>query len=192
MKTLGTNAATALTSDSPRVAAFAQFELDSGTQRYTTLPYTTTWNSQSWLGLGNLAQIDEIRETESLTATGVKITLSGIPSSLVSLILSESIQSRVCTIWFAALGSDNAVLDTPPIEFKGFVDAPSMQIDGGSATITINCESVLADFARPRVRRYNDADQQAEYPGDKFFEFVPQMTEREIVWPNRAWFKANS
>lgn len=192
MKTVGTNAATVLSSDAARVCAFVQLDFTSGTQRYTTLPYTVTWNGNDWTGLGNLVEISEIREAEALVATGVKITLSGIPASFVSLALSESIQSKDCTIWFAALGTDGTVQDTPPIEFKGSVDNPEIAIDAPNCTITINVESVLADFARPKVRRYNDADQQAEYPGDRFFEFVPQMTERTIIWPARQWFKDNA
>lgn len=191
MKTLGTSAAAAFSSDTVRACAFVQFEFTSGTHRYTTLPYTTSWGGNDWFGLGNLVELSEIRETESLTAVGVKATLSGIPASFVSLALSESIQSKPCTIWFVALGTDNAVLDTPPIEFKGSVDTPGIVISGNTCSVTINIESALADFARPKVRRYNDADQQHQYPGDKFFEFVPQMTEKELVWPNRAWFKAH-
>jgi hypothetical protein len=192
MKTLGSNAATALASDAVKACAFVQFEFTSGTHRYTTLPYTTTWNGNDWFGLGNLVELSEVRETEALTAVGVKATLSGVPASFVSLALSEPIQSKPCTIWFAALGSDNSVLDTPPVEFKGSVDNPDIVISGGTCSITINIESALADFARPKVRRYNDADQQAEYPGDLFFQFVPQMIERTIIWPARQWFKDNA
>lgn len=191
MKTLGSNAATAFASDAVKACAFVQFDFTSGTHRYTTLPYTAPWNGYDWFGLGNLVELSEIRETEALTAIGVKATLSGIPASFVSLALSEPIQSKPCTIWFAALGDDNQVLDDPPIEFKGSVDNPGIVITGNTCTVTINIESALADFARPKVRRYNDADQQHQYPGDRFFEFVPQMTEKELVWPNRAWFKAH-
>jgi type IV secretory pathway TrbF-like protein len=33
------------------------------------------------------------------------------------------------------------------------------------------------------VRRYTDADQQAEYQGDRFFEYVPALQEAEIRLP---------
>ena len=41
------------------------------------------------------------------------------------------------------------------------------------------------DLERAEVRRYTDADQQAEYPGDRFFEFVPALQEAEIRLPNQ-------
>jgi hypothetical protein len=40
----------------------------------------------------------------------------------------------------------------------------------------------LADWDRPRVRRYNAADQAITDSADKGFEFVPQMVERNIRW----------
>ncbi len=189
MKTTGTNAAAVFDSGEARACAFVEFGFDSGTQRYTTLPYTTTWNGYSWIGLGSLVEVSEIRETEQLIATGVRFTLSGVPTSMVSLALAENVQGRQCTVWYAALDTNNQVADTPPIEFRGSVDIPPIAFDASTATIVVNVESRLADFARPNVRRYNDADQQAAYPGDKFFEFVPQMVEKELVWPNRQWFR---
>ena len=50
------------------------------------------------------------------------------------------------------------------------------------ATISVSAESRLAAWDRPNVRRYNHEDQQIDYPGDKFFEFVPQMVDRLLVW----------
>jgi len=40
----------------------------------------------------------------------------------------------------------------------------------------------LVDWERPRIRRYNNADQQVAFTGDKGFEFVPQMVEKELIW----------
>jgi len=53
---------------------------------------------------------------------------------------------------------------------------------GTTASITVAAESRLADWDRPRVRRYNAADQNISYPSDKGFEFVPQMVEKSIRW----------
>jgi hypothetical protein len=49
--------------------------------------------------------------------------------------------------------------------------------------VTLSCESRLVDLERAEVRRYTDADQQGEHPGDRFFEFVPALQEAEIKLP---------
>ena len=56
-------------------------------------------------------------------------------------------------------------------------------VDGAEPRISLTCESRLVDLERAEVRRYTDADQQAEYPGDRFFEFVPALQEAEIRLP---------
>ena len=58
-----------------------------------------------------------------------------------------------------------------------------MNIDAGeTATVSLSVESRLSDWERPRIRRYNNADQQIAYISDKGFEFVPQMVEKELIW----------
>jgi hypothetical protein len=34
-----------------------------------------------------------------------------------------------------------------------------------------------------------NADQQARYPGDKGFEFVGQIADKKIIWPNGEFFE---
>ena len=53
---------------------------------------------------------------------------------------------------------------------------------GKTATVNITAESRLIDWARPRIRRYTNADQNERFPGDKGFEFVSDTTDKEIVW----------
>jgi hypothetical protein len=55
--------------------------------------------------------------------------------------------------------------------------------DGAEPSVTLACESRLVDLERAEVRRYTDADQQAEYQGDRFFEYVPALQEAEIRLP---------
>ena len=49
--------------------------------------------------------------------------------------------------------------------------------------VALTCESRLVDLERAEVRRYTDADQQAEYQGDRFFEYGPALQEAEIRLP---------
>lgn len=59
----------------------------------------------------------------------------------------------------------------------------TMEIEAGStATIVVRAESRLADWDRPRVRRYTDEDQQTLYSGDKFFEQVSTIQDVQILF----------
>lgn len=55
----------------------------------------------------------------------------------------------------------------------------------GSASILVTAESRLAGWERPRVRRFNDADQKKAHPTDRFFEGMVEGVEIEVIWPNR-------
>ena len=189
MKSIGPEITAASRAPHVRAVLFVEFQFASGTQRYCTANHTVPWLGQEWVGLGQLADVEEIREGDQLVATGVRFTLAGVSSAIVSLALGEDIQGRRCRVWYAFLDAGYQVIGMPPLEFEGRVDIPVISDTGATGQIVITVESRLADFARPNVRRYNDADQQAQYPGDKFFEFMPQMVEMEIVWPARSYFQ---
>jgi hypothetical protein len=53
---------------------------------------------------------------------------------------------------------------------------------GEQISVSVNLESRFAAWDKPNVRRYNNADQQSRYPGDKGLEFVEQTTDRQINW----------
>ena len=64
----------------------------------------------TYTGLGNLLDISYVEETSDLSARGVTLTLSGIPSSLVSLALSSQYQGRKATLFFGAYSPTGEVL----------------------------------------------------------------------------------
>lgn len=72
------------------------------------------------------------------------------------------------------------------------VAAPPSYSAAGSSQIVVTAESRLAGWERPRVRRFNDADQKKQYPTDRFFEGMTEGVEVEIVWPNREVLRAFS
>lgn len=189
MKTYGTNTQNALASDAAGIAVFIQLDFASGTQRYWTGAYDISWNSQTWTGAGGLCEVGEIRETEQLVSTTVPLRLHGTSSALVSLLLSERVRGRSCTLWFAALDASENVMDTPPVEFAGKLDEPAVRLDAEEGYVQVNVVSKAADWAKPKERRYNDQDQQNEYPGDTIFDGIHNTAEMQIVWPARSWFK---
>ena len=158
-----------------------ELDFSSGFVRLNSAGTDLAWNSYTWLGIGRLGSVEAIQEGDDLEARGVALTLSGIPSALLTPALTENYQGRSAKLWLAPLDSGHAVLADPVLVFSGRMDNMIVSL-GETGTITLNCESRLADWSRPRVRRYNDADQQAEYAGDKGFAFVEQMVDRQIVW----------
>lgn len=160
---------------------FVELDFPSQFLRLNNSSVSIAWNSYDWLGVGRLGAIDEINEGIDLQARGLALRISGIDPAAISLALGTPYQGRSCKVWAAPLTAAHAVIADPVLVFWGRLD--TMDIDlGDTATITVSAESRLADWDRPRARRYNHEDQQIDYPGDLGFEFVPQMVDRQIVW----------
>jgi hypothetical protein len=160
---------------------FVLMDFPSGMLRVNNSGVTIPWDGHDWLGVGRLGSIGSIDEGATLEARGLSLAISGVPPENIALALGQSYQGRDCKVWVAPLTDGHAVVADPVLIFHGRMD--TMDIDlGETATITVSAESRLADWDRPRVRRYNHEDQQIDYPGDKGFEFVPQMVEKELRW----------
>ena len=65
----------------------------------------------TYTGTGKMLQISDIGETAEIAAKGAVITLSGIPSDLLSLAISEPYQGRECRIFFGAKDVSVDLLD---------------------------------------------------------------------------------
>lgn len=179
---------TALDAAHAAVVLFVQADFDAGdggTQYYCTAGASITWNSQTWLGTGGLVGIDPIRETAAVESVGLRITLSAVPSALLSLALGSHVQGRALTIWAGALDASNALITSPVQVYAGRIDTMTIEDGESTATITTTVESEMAALMAAAVRRFTDADQQKVYPGDKAFEYVPQMVEKVLPFPSR-------
>lgn len=185
MRSLSAGMQTALDAAHVQTLLFVQADFSSGTQRYCTAGASITWDSQTWLGTGGLVNIDPIREASGVEAVGLRLTMSGVPSALISLALGETIQGRALTIWAAVLDASNAVVSSPVQVFAGRMDTMTIEESGDTATITVTVESEMVGLMSAAVRRYTDADQQKAYPGDKVFQYVPQMVEKLLPFPSK-------
>lgn len=185
MRTLSAGMQTALDAAHVQTLLFVQVDFTSGTQYYCSAGASIVWNGQTWLGTGGLVGIDPIRESSGVEAVGLRLTMSGVPSALISLALGETIQGRTLTIWAAALDSSNAVIASPLQVFAGRVDTMTIEESGDTANVTVTVESEMVGLMSAAVRRYTNEDQQKVYAGDKVFEYVPQMVEKVLPFPSR-------
>jgi len=148
-----------------------------------TLPDTT-----QWIGTGTLLDISAIEETAEMAVRGATLTLSGIPSEILSLALSEPYQGRVCNIYFGTFtGGD---LTTAPSNFdqifSGYMDQMNIQDGAETATIELKVENKLVDLERARVARFTSGYQKSIYPSDKGLDFVESLQDRELFWGRNA------
>jgi hypothetical protein len=140
------------------------------------------WDGQTWIGTGQLLRVDAVEESVEMKAVGTTVTLSGIPSDLLSLALQEDYPGRPLTVYLGAFNDSDEVIASPVILFKGRMDVMTISEGGDTSSIEVTVENRLIDFERPRERRYTSEDQKIDFPNDKGFEFVSTIQDKEIVW----------
>jgi hypothetical protein len=164
-----------------RPVLLARLDFASGIVRAASAPFDIMAEGEVYAGLGHLGTISAVPESAELQASPVQLTLSGIPPELVSLALLDDYQGRDVRIFLVLLDEGHVLVGTPVLVFRGRMDTMDIEL-GETATITLTAESRLADWERPRIRRYTDEDQKTVFPDDRGFEFVAQMAEKTIYW----------
>ena len=165
-----------------------ELSFPSGFVRFCGAPWDMTIAGNTFLGVGQLGSVSAAEESAELRAYGLNVTLSGIPRDSIAIALSQAYQGRPAAVWEVPLDANGQPVADPIVIFRGRMDTMDIQL-GEMATVRVSLENRLADWERPRVRRYTNEDQQAAFAGDKGFEYVSATTEKELIWPARSFFR---
>lgn len=176
---LSPHAASSATSPVAAPAVLVELDFASGPFRAWTGLGQLNWAGKVFEGVGSIGAVGEVEETVELRAVRLTLALSPVPQEVVDIALAErSFRLRPARLWGALLDAEGAFVADPFPLWAGLMDTMEVT-DGAEPRVAITCESRLVDLERAEVRRYTDADQQAEYPGDRFFGYVPALQEAE-------------
>lgn len=188
----------------------AEMEFDTETLRMWNGVGTLTWDGNDFLGAGNLATISSIGETQGLEAKGLIVTLSGIPSSLLSVAFNERSRGRAFRLWLAAVDTSggslllhgggrlllhgggtlllhgtsagNTLIADPYQCFTGIMDVMEITDDGETSVIRLSVENSLILGQRRKIGRLTAEDQKKTYPYDLGLDNINQLIDKEVVW----------
>lgn len=155
-----------------------QMDFAGGTLYYTNWPHDVVVGAQTYTGLGTLGAVSPIRESEDGGSQTVDLELSQVNVSMLALALGNvaNYQDRAVRIYLALTDSAFVISGDPVRRFSGYMDVVSVKRDGESAKIMMRCTSGGADVRKsPAALRMNDAQHQAKFPGERFFEFAPDL-----------------
>ena len=178
-RTLDANITSAITSDN--IEPFFAFQIAFDTQ--TLYLYTgvgeLTIGGNTYRGVGTVLNFDNVEESSDIGAKNVTLTLSGIPSTNLSLALTEPYQGREVTILFGIrnanllfLGSEDGEFilteagvlidfsdtgldnDASSTLFVGYLDQMDINEGVEFSSITVRLESKLLELNRAKVLRH--------------------------------------
>ena len=180
-----------------------KFDGDNVIRLWTGVGTLTLDDGTNWIGAGTLLSISDIEETAEMAVKGATISLSGIPSEVISLALSEPYQGRVCNIYFGTFSEEGALLkedsdfillqDGSQILvdigskgfneiFSGYMDQMNIEETAETATIEVTVENKLVDLERARVARFTSGYQKSIYPNDLGLDFVEDLQDKQTPW----------
>lgn len=182
------NPVTEVTSTVVGLVEFLEIDLPSGTLYLTNAPRSYTWGGNTYTPItttgapyGSMVNYNE--STDGIPRP-MTLELSGADMTLVPNLVNNNIQ-WVKIVWsIGLLDTNNNLLNgTPVFSAPFFLGDCTITKGNGTATITINCESLLADMKN----RYSGMlqtvqDQQTRFPGDMFFTFTESLVYTWIYW----------
>jgi hypothetical protein len=190
----------------PFFATELRFDGDNTLRLWTGQGTLVLEDGTSWVGTGNLLNISAIEETSELAVKGATLTLSGVPSEVLSLALSEPYQGRVCNIYFGTFSQGSILQESSSyillqdgsrinLEttdkgfneiFSGYMDQMNIEESGETSTIQLLVENKLVDLERARVARFTSGYQKSIYAGDLGLDFVEDLQDKQISWGRKS------
>lgn len=168
---------------------FVDLDFPSGHLRLHTGSGTINWGGYDWLGVGQLGDIEQVREDAELRPNALRLTLSGVDAALVSAAMTEQYHGRSVSVYLGMINPDTgALIATPETRFRGVMDLLTVKLGRNEGSITVNCESDLARWERPRGLLNTHESQQLLYAGDRFFDMIPVIQSRVINWSKKGRF----
>jgi len=138
----------------------------------------TVIDSKTYIGSEEMLKIDTIEEANDASARGAVLTLTGVPSEVISIALNTEYQGRKGTIYFGSM--------TDPTEytelFTGYIDTMDILEEPHTSTVQVTLESKLIRLETPSGIKYTSSYLKSQYAGDLGLDFVEGLANKKITW----------
>ena len=154
----------------------------SSTVYYTDAPFDIDYNSNTYQAQGNWLSVGDIEENNDLVITKCFLSISGLLSANITTFANSSIINKSVVLYTAFLDpTNNSIVGTPVITFKGKITGYTVSNAATTATIELEVSSLFANFEKVTGRRTNTASFQREHPNDNGMAFS-HTTTQDIQW----------
>lgn len=185
MRTLASSAASAILGRT--VGAAVLVEMDLTTPLYlTTANVDLSIGGYTYYGTKGLGKISAAQTTPA-EVKNLTFELSGAPSELLAVALSEPLQGKGVRLKLALYDTATYNLLDVQTFWQGVLDVPTINDAPGGSLISVNAEHAGIDLTRPASSYYSDEEQQRLFPGDPFFAYTSTQVDQRIVWPDKTY-----
>lgn len=170
--------------EQPHVAyvLFGDFDFVSGHVRVSSWNKSFTFGGNTYDGLGGFVDVGDITEEGGTTSQKLEFTLSGIPDSVVSIVLAEKYHGRAATLYLGFLDANEQLVSNPEIIWEGLMDVMTLKCEQNSSLVSLVCENRLVRWKDKINLSYTDEHQRRIDATDEFFALVDTLANKSVIW----------
>jgi hypothetical protein len=179
------------------VAWLVQLDFLPSTVYYTTAPQTLTIGGNTYLGLGDLAQVSTVQESEDTGADQVTLSFALVNPSMLAATLGnvENYRGRAARLYLQLFDEQFQPAGTPVLRWAGTMQPAKVtrtpsDPNGGASEGRVELQCARAGMARarnPMGLRLSNAQQQQRYTGDVGLEYVQTLIEQPSLWLSKRF-----
>ena len=175
------------------VTWLVELSFSTGALRYATAPVSLASAGHTWLGLGALAGVSGVTESEEVQSDAITLSFSIVDTALIAASLGsvENYRGRAVRLWLQMLSPDFAVVGPPVSRWSGMMDRVEIKRGGGqpaSGSIEMRCSrSGIARMRNAQGMRLTHEQHLARYPGDTGLRYVRTLIEKPSLWLSKAF-----
>jgi hypothetical protein len=136
-----------------------EFHLTGGTQYLNSGGFDITWNGNTYTAQGDFLGFSTVSEDFDIKVGKFSIYLSAINTALTAAFIGTDFEGRRVVIRKAFLDFDPmtlSIIDSPIVIFDGQIYNVSVTETANSASISVECSTLFADFERTAGRKTNN------------------------------------
>jgi len=151
--------------------------------RLSTSNFDVSFNGNTYTSTGDLLKITNSENTNQISKTGIKITMSGLDPAFLTEIDSGAYLRAPIDIYTVNIPDGTNVVSSYAFYHRGYCDTPVTGIDYTSNKLTVEIETtnVFTDIDKtPSLMRSSLSAHASIHSGDKFFQYVADIDITEI------------
>jgi hypothetical protein len=172
-----------------RVAYFVELHFATHTARFCTFNQSFEWGGNTWVGLGSLASISAVEESDGLEARSLTFGMNAADTSLLALAAGdvEEYRGRSAKMYFCPLDENFRLIDSPELCWRGSMDSVSVDLNGDAGQVMLKCETSAYGLKRTSGLRMNAAQHAKRHPGDTGFDFLTDLIANPQLWLSKKF-----
>jgi len=144
--------------------------------------------SHTFIGIYDYAMMDTVEEAIENRPTDIRLGIKRIPQLIIDPVILEKCHGKPSYIYHSVADPAGQPIDTPTEVWRGTIDYSNLVVAEDGVQYIVVCKNIMNSWARARVKRITDAEQQRRFPGDAAYKHLPSLEDKKVLWgpdPNK-------